>query len=68
LVKAIQVQLQKLSPSIEIVCSDALGWPRQTIEAAAFALLAHLRLNGLPGNLPETTGAHRAALLGQISE
>ncbi len=33
------------------VCtSDALGWPAQSIEAAAFALLAWQRLHGAPGN------------------
>lgn len=51
----------------EVTTSAALGWPVQAIEPAAFALLAWLRLNGKPGNLPKTTGARRAALLGQVS-
>jgi len=38
----------------------ALGWQVQSIEPAAFALLAWLRMTGQPGNLPETTGARRA--------
>lgn len=54
--------------SASVVTSDQLGWPVQAIEPAAFALLAYLRVNGLPGNLPETTGANRAVLCGQVSE
>lgn len=54
-------------PKVEVVTSESLGWPVQSIEPAAFALLAWMRMNGRPGNLPETTGARRAALLGQVS-
>ena len=52
---------------VEVLTSDQLGWPVQAIEPAAFALLAHLRMSGRPGNLPQTTGARRAALLGSES-
>jgi len=48
----------------EVLTSDALGWPVQAIEPAAFALLAFLRMTGKPGNLPQTTGARRSVLLG----
>jgi anhydro-N-acetylmuramic acid kinase len=51
----------------EVVGCDSLGWPAQAIEPAAFALLAWLRVEGKPGNIPETTGASRAILLGQIT-
>ena len=44
------------------------GWPLQSIEPAAFAYLAWLRLRGRAGNLPETTGARRAVLCGVITE
>lgn len=64
LVKAIAAQFP---PTTEVVTSDSLGWPVQAIEPAAFALLAWLRMNGKPGNLPETTGARRAVLCGQVS-
>jgi anhydro-N-acetylmuramic acid kinase len=63
LVRAIQKHF-----SCKILTSDELGWPVQAIEPAAFALLAFLRLNKRPGNLPQTTGANRAVLCGQISE
>lgn len=54
-------------PQTKVTTGDALGWPNQSIEPAAFALLAWLRINNKPGNLPQTTGARRAALLGQVS-
>ncbi len=53
---------------VEVLISDALGWPVQAIEPAAFALLAHLRMTGRTGNLPHTTGARRSALLGAINQ
>ena len=67
LVDAIRGQLHALRPDIEVRTSDALGWPVSSIEPAAFAWLAHLRWIGKPGNIPQTTGAKRAVLLGQIS-
>ena len=33
----------------------------------AFALLAWLTWNGLPGNVPAATGAKRSAILGKVS-
>lgn len=51
----------------EVVTCDSLGWPAQAIEPAAFALLAWMRVKGKPGNFPETTGASRAVLLGQVT-
>jgi anhydro-N-acetylmuramic acid kinase len=65
LVRAIARQFA--GDDVEVVTSDALGWPAQAIEPAAFALLAHLRMTGRTGNLPQTTGARRAALLGAES-
>ncbi len=51
----------------EVITCDVLGWPPQAIEPAAFALLAWLRMNDLPGNIPATTGAKKGALLGQVT-
>jgi anhydro-N-acetylmuramic acid kinase len=51
-----------------IQSSGDLGWPEQSIEPAAFALLAWRRIQGRPGNLPETTGATRPMLLGQLTD
>lgn len=50
-----------------VSCADR-GWPPQSIEPAAFALLAARRLEGRAGNLPETTGAASAVLCGQLTE
>lgn len=52
---------------IEVVSSEVLGWPVQSIEPAAFALLAWLRWHGKPGNIPKTTGARRGAICGQLT-
>lgn len=53
---------------VQIQGSEKLGWPVQAIEPAAFALLAEWRMRRRAGNLPETTGARRPALLGQITD
>jgi anhydro-N-acetylmuramic acid kinase len=66
--RTIAEQLHALNPSVEVCTSDELGWPLQSVEPAAFALLAYLRVRGLPGNLPQTTGARHPVLLGQVSE
>lgn len=63
LVRAIRANLPT-----EVISCESLGWPAQAIEPAAFALLAWLRVKGKPGNIPETTGAARAVLLGQVTE
>jgi anhydro-N-acetylmuramic acid kinase len=60
--------LRELNHGTTVQASDELGWPVQSIEPAAFALLAWLRMKGRTGNLPQTTGATRAMLLGQVTE
>jgi anhydro-N-acetylmuramic acid kinase len=35
-------------------------------EAIAFAVLAHWRVLGIPGNLPQVTGARAAVPLGNV--
>ena len=51
-----------------VLQSSDLGWPSESIEPAAFALLAWLRWHRRAGNLPGTTGARRAVLCGQVTE
>ena len=58
------VKTKLLSP--RILTTEALGYPVETIEAAAFAFLAAARVWGIPLNLPTVTGAKRPALLGSI--
>jgi anhydro-N-acetylmuramic acid kinase len=60
-------ELHQVCPAIEVQTSDEVGWPLKSVEPAAFAFLAWLRMHGRTGNLPETTGAGRAVSLGQIT-
>jgi anhydro-N-acetylmuramic acid kinase len=74
LVKAIRRALRErqwaageVKAPIDVTVTDALGWPTQSIEAAAFAFLAYCTMNRVHGNIPQTTGARRSAVLGQIT-
>ncbi|RYY63630.1 MAG: anhydro-N-acetylmuramic acid kinase, partial [Comamonadaceae bacterium] len=53
----LMARLRRLLPNLHIETTDAHGLPTQQVEAAAFAWLAHLTLERLPGNLPAVTGA-----------
>ena len=61
-------ELLRLNHQVEVRASAELGWLPQSVEPAAFALLAWLRMNRRAGNLPITTGASAAVLLGQVTE
>jgi anhydro-N-acetylmuramic acid kinase len=52
---------------VKVRLMEELGVPAQAKEAVAFALLAWLSWNGLPGNVPAATGANRAVVLGKVS-
>ena len=57
-----------LSPlRVRVRGSDELGVPPQAKEGVAFALMAWLTWNGLPGNVPSATGASRPVVLGKIT-
>lgn len=51
-------------PGVAVRSTAERGLPPLQVEAAAFAWLAHAHLQGLPGNLPEVTGAHGPRVLG----
>lgn len=53
-------------PNHQIVTSDALGWPAESIEAVGFACLACLTLQGKPIDLTAVTGARRPVVAGGI--
>lgn len=55
-------------PGVKISRTEDYGWPSQSIEGAAFALLAAARMLNRPSNLPRSTGARRMASLGKISQ
>ena len=63
---AIMKALAALLPDARVDATDALGLPADWVEAVAFAWLAHRTLHGLPGNLPEATGASGPRVLGAI--
>jgi len=53
---------------LPVTTSGKYGLPVDFKEAIAFALLASARLDRIPANLPEVTGARRRVLLGKITE
>jgi anhydro-N-acetylmuramic acid kinase len=57
--------LQPLGMKVRL--TEELGVPGQAKEAVAFALLAWLTWNGLPGNVVAATGAQRPVVLGKVT-
>jgi anhydro-N-acetylmuramic acid kinase len=55
-----------LGASIPVLTTDDVGLNGDAKEAIAFAVLAHWRVLGVPGNLPSATGAVQAVPLGEI--
>jgi len=58
----LQAQLQ---PTV-VLTTDDVGLSADFKEAIAFAVLAYWRNLGIPGNLPQVTGARQQVLLGDI--
>ncbi len=52
---------------VKVRMMEELGIPAQAKEAVAFALMAWLSWNGLPGNVSKATGAKRAVALGKVT-
>ena len=50
-----------------LATTEEFGMPAEAKEAVAFALMAWMTCNHLPGNVPSATGAKRRAILGQVS-
>lgn len=67
LVGMIRDQLLALNYRSRVMTSEDLGWPKESVEAAAFAWLAWLRMNRRHGCSPQVTGASRSVLLGQVT-
>ena len=59
-------RLQTLLESVPVLTTDEAGVSADFKEAIAFAVLAHWRELGIPGNLPQVTGARAAMLLGDV--
>ncbi|MBI3600954.1 MAG: anhydro-N-acetylmuramic acid kinase, partial [Nitrospinae bacterium] len=58
--------LQKGMKPITVKTSDEYGFPSETIEAIAFAILGYAAISGIPANLPQATGAGKPIVLGKI--
>ncbi len=63
---------EELDPrNVHVLTSDDPSLPTplpvEAKEAAAFALLAYMSHHRRPGNVPTATGAHTAAVLGQVT-
>lgn len=59
-------RLEAMLPGRTCALTDELGIASNLVEAAAFSWLARQALKGLPGNLPEVTGAAGKRILGAI--
>jgi anhydro-N-acetylmuramic acid kinase len=65
LMNMLQANLEPLSVRVRLM--EELGIPAQAKEGVAFALMAWLTWNGLPGNVPSATGAKRPVVLGKVT-
>jgi anhydro-N-acetylmuramic acid kinase len=59
--------LQSALDPIAVRTFDEVYFDGEAKEAVAFALMAHLHLEGLPGNVPTATGAKGARILGSLT-
>jgi anhydro-N-acetylmuramic acid kinase len=59
-------RLQSWLESVPVLTTDEVGLSADFKEAIAFAVLAHWRILGIPGNLPQVTGATIEVLLGDF--
>ncbi len=64
---ALMRSLERRLGDIPLKPLGMLGVQPESKEAIAFALLAHLTLSGVPGNVPGATGALHPAVLGHIT-
>ena len=64
--KRLTARIAAQLPDVDIKSTEALNLHPDWVEAAAFAWLAHRRLEGRSGNEPSVTGASRRLLLGGV--
>ncbi len=65
---AFMARLREQFHPVPVVTTDALGLDPHLKEAIAFAVMASARLDGIPANLPDVTGAAQPVLLGKLTE
>jgi anhydro-N-acetylmuramic acid kinase len=59
--------LEQHLAGVSLCKTDEVGMPAQACKAAAFAVLAALTMDGVPGNVPSATGAAGSRLLGCLT-
>lgn len=64
--RQLMIALARNLPDTSVTTTDSLGLDADALEAVAFAWLAQRTLHGLPGNLPEVTGARGERILGAV--
>ena len=62
----VRMLTEALAP-LPVVAFDERYFDGEAKEAVAFALLAHLHLEGIPGNVPTATGARGPRVLGTLT-
>ncbi|MGQ9652219.1 MAG: anhydro-N-acetylmuramic acid kinase [Phycisphaerae bacterium] len=62
----LMAMLQAELPGTIVRRIEEFGMSSQAKEAVSFAMLAKAYVDGVPGNLPQVTGARRPALLGRL--
>jgi Predicted molecular chaperone distantly related to HSP70-fold metalloproteases len=60
-------RLQSQLHPVQVLTTSEAGLSVDFKEAIAFAVLAAWRVRGIPGNLPQVTGARAPVLLGEIN-
>ena len=60
-----QMLRDRVSP-IPVHTPEDYGYPNEALEAILSAMLAHATIHGQPANIPRTTGATHAVILGKI--
>jgi anhydro-N-acetylmuramic acid kinase len=63
----LRAQLARALDPLPVVTFEERYFDGEAKEAVAFALLAHLHLEGLPGNVPTATGARGPRVLGSLT-
>lgn len=61
-------RIQSLLPESRIQTTEGYHWPSQSIEAAAFAVMAAAKVLNKGSNVPLSTGAKKLISLGKITE
>lgn len=64
--RTLVTEISSRLPTVSIVNIEVYGISAQAKEGLSFALLAAARVDGIPSNLPQVTGANRPVPLGRV--